>query len=241
VLFLADIFSEKEKKHQKRLFRQEVKLHRLAAQSSTCVSILHYTETPTHFLMQIEYSEGVSIRKFISLHPTLSLPSRFQLLQNVLEAYSNLHGLGILHGDIHASNILIDNDLSVKLIDFGMAYHNTYTPGEIVSKGGVLEYLAPEKLTKNVFHIARTRSDFRSEVYQIGLIAYLIFFDTLPFDAPTWKALAVKITTETPVFSEKITQNLPDWLLHLIKRALSKHPEQRFSSAIEMQENVGLV
>ncbi len=119
-----------------------------------------------------------------------------------------------------------------------MAYHNQFKRGEVVAKGGVLDYIAPEKINSNSFDIAHSRADFCSEVYQIGLIGYIIFFGKLPFDAPTWSALADKITHEVADFTHPICP-IPSQFLQFLQRAMAKNPTQRFASAIEMQTVFG--
>jgi serine/threonine-protein kinase len=184
--------------------------------------------------LQLEYVNGLGLRRFILDNLTLTLDNRIKIYKNILEAFAYLHTMDVLHGDIHAGNILVKEDLSIKVIDFDMAHHNSRRRSEIISRGGVQTYIAPEKVTKNAFQVANKRADFRSEVYQLGILGYFIFIESFPFEADSWKLLAKKIKNEKPSFSENKAQIVPQKIIAFLEKSLEKVPQNRFSSAIEM-------
>lgn len=60
----------------------------------------------------IRRQHGLETRGFEQLH---------RVCYNILEAYSGLHQQGVLHGDVHPKNLLIDDELRVTILDFGLA------------------------------------------------------------------------------------------------------------------------
>lgn len=231
ILHLNAFFSSDDKQTFKRALLQEIRILEKLKAYSDVVQILQHTDNEVYMTLELENVKGKSLHKFVADNPEMTKDNRAKLLQNVIAAYTHLHDLDILHGDIHGSNILVQEDFSVTLIDFDMAYHNTRKRGEIISKGGVQYYIAPEKISKNAFKVAGKRADFRSEVYQIGVIGYIIFMNNLPFEADSWKRLATKIKTENPSFEQS---TLSQSIITFLQRAMHKDPNERFSSAATM-------
>ena len=240
VLYLNRIFSEEQKKEQKKAFLQEIKIHQEINGHPAITGFEAFKVYKNSIFLQTTYSSGIGLYKFLSNNTLLSLQDKIQIYLNIVSAYSHLHQKDVLHGDIHANNILVDTDFSVKIIDFDMSYHHTSHENEIIVRGGIREYVAPEKLSYDAFEIVTTHSDFQSEVYQLGVIGYYIFFNKYPFIADTWKELARKIEKETPFFDNSFAK-IPEMLVCFLQVALAKKPINRFISAKEMEKALSMI
>lgn len=180
----------------------------------------------------IEYFDGVSLRRFVSKHHDTLLPDdRISLFNQLVEAVADLHSRNVLHGDLHASNILVDKKKQLRLIDFDLAFFWRDRNKRSIRYGGITEFIPPERLTDDVFHQSVGPPDFRAEVYQIGVLGYFIFHGVLPFDGHTWREQIAAIRQGNPVW----TATAPDSVRHLIETALHKLPAHRFASAIVMK------
>ena len=180
----------------------------------------------------IEHFDGVSLRRFISTHHDTLLPDdRVFLFNQLVEAVAGLHSRNVLHGDLHASNILVNKKKRIQLIDFDLAFFWRDRNRRSIRYGGITEFIPPERLTDDVFHQSVGPPDFRAEVYQLGVLGYFIFHGTLPFDGHTWRKQIDTIRQGNPVW----TATAPDSVRHLIETALHKLPDQRFASAVAMK------
>ena len=180
----------------------------------------------------IEHFDGVSLRRFISTHHDTLLPDdRVALFTQLLDGVASLHSRKVLHGDLHTSNVLVNEQKRLLLIDFDLAFFWRDRNRRSIRYGGITEFIPPERLTDDVFHQSAGPPDFRAEVYQIGVLGYFIFHGVLPFDGHTWREQINAIRQVSPVW----TAPAPDAVRHLIETALHKLPDQRFASAVAMK------
>jgi eukaryotic-like serine/threonine-protein kinase len=164
---------------------------------------------------------------------TPSLSERMEWLTAILDAFAWMHLRRIVHGDVHGGNILITEQGNIKVIDFDLALHLDDKSPEKRQTGGVHEFIAPEKLDIRAFGKVKSTPDCRSEVYQLGVLAYFLFYEKMPFIGLTWKALAKSIEEDTPIFPNQMAsgENMPTELVDWLRTALEKDPNARYESA----------
>ena len=215
-------------------FSQEFRIMQKMDEHPNICALVEYVEGQNIY-GALEFIQAVSIRKRIDeIKPMPSLEKRLNWYAQTLDAFAHIHNAGVVHGDVHTSNILLKNDSEIKIIDFDMAFHVELRADENVVYGGAFEFIAPEKININAFHIAKEPADFQSEVYQLGLVGYFILFGTLPFKGLTWEELAQNIIQNEADFSTENKEITPKMILFL-QKALNKTPHKRFKDAIEMK------
>ncbi|HFA52203.1 MAG TPA: hypothetical protein ENJ95_24560, partial [Bacteroidetes bacterium] len=199
--------------------------------------LLEFVEKEHHSYAVLELLDDVSLRPFIKKN-SLSLEKRIELISQLLEAMSFVHGKGIVHGDIHLSNVLIHRGNKVKLIDFNMSNRLQPAENEIVREGGVYQYIPPEKVDARAFRMVKGMADRCSEVFQLGVVMYYVFYQKMPFEDFTWQKLAIRIAEEKPTFPAQtpIGCEVPGWVLRMMKKSLAKDPAKRFPSAVEQSQ-----
>lgn len=147
----------------------------------------------------------------------------------ILSALRASHAEGILHRDLKPGNVLLTQEGSVKVGDFGVA---KMTEGLNLTQAGMMlgtpAYLAPER-------IAGEPASETSDIYSVGVILYELMAGRKPFDADTPLGL-IRAIQEDPV--PPLVEVRPDVdrrFSEVVARAMARDPEQRYSSAAEME------
>jgi PAS domain-containing serine/threonine kinase len=139
------------------------------------VKILDLFETKEDYLMVMElHGRGQDLFDYIDVHPRTEEPLARFLFRQIADAIYYLHSMGILHRDIKEENILIDDDLNAKLIDFGSAAY--MAKGKLFSTFcGTIEYASPEVLLGNPYRGPEL------EIWALGVTLYTLLYGENPF------------------------------------------------------------
>lgn len=140
--------------------------------------------------------------------------------------------LGLVHRDVSPHNVLVSREGIAKLIDFGVAKAHSLATGSDASVCGGLKgkvrYMAPEQaLERGV--------DRRADLFSVGAVLYQLLTGRAPFEGPNELAIINALLSTQPVF---IPDTLPEPVQWILRRALGRRPEQRFSDAAEMQDAI---
>lgn len=246
-LLFRETVTEEEKAEDWSIFEQEIALMEELKPFDNFPKLLFYNAE--EYLMAIEYINGTSVHKYVQTQQ-LDLGSRLILIEKILQIFVELESIGIIHGDIHASNILVDSFGKPYLIDFGLSNHVEIAGNEVIRKGGVYLYLPPERISDQAFKIInQERADIVSEIYQIGVLIYLMLYHQFPFEALTWSEVSEKILNESPLFPLQIGEGkrdqgkrdhgelyehemnpreaLSSGIIELLQKLLEKDPQKR--------------
>jgi serine/threonine-protein kinase len=130
--------------------------------------------------------------------------------------------------------VLVTRDGIAKLIDFGVAKARDLASGNDISVcaglKGKVRYMAPEQaLDKTI--------DRRADLFSVGAIVYQLLTGRAPFEGPNELAIINALLSTNPVY---VPDTLPEPVQWILRRALSRRPEQRFEDAAEMQNAIEL-
>ena len=180
-----------------------------------------------------EFICGKSLSNYLNEGALVSKEDCFSLIENIIHAFSLLHKSKLIHGDIHSSNILVSDDRSIKIIDLGMSKNLKNVREQVIKFGGVNHYMPPERINILSSDKYSIEPDLYSDVYQIGLLIYLVLYKTLPFSGFIWEELAKDIKEKTATFNANTFQHytIPSGLINIIKKCLNKNPVKRYSKA----------
>jgi serine/threonine protein kinase len=195
------------------------------------VSIVDFGEDP-HFgaYMVMELVDGEPL--FDEGSAPLSVRRALDVLAQVADALDHLHKRGIVHGDVKAENISIASEVDgahgarrrrvVRLLDFGLAQVMGATEDGI---SGSPHYIAPERARG-------APASSLTDVYALGVLGFLLFTRTLPFDGPNVVEILTKhIEARPPTLTERRGDPVDDAIEQLIARAMAKDPAARHQSA----------
>jgi len=181
-------------------------------------------ETP---YIVMEYLSGKPLNQIIS-EGYLSFSEKVRIIKEIADVLSVVHKKGILHRDIKPANIMLTDDDTIKLMDFGIARLRNSNLTMTQELLGSPAYMPPE-----TFESAQL-NDIRSEIYSLGVIAYELFTGVRPFVGSSIAELINTIKTVHPLEPRKLCEDLPDYIQDILGVMLSKKQDHRFSSMHEV-------
>jgi predicted Ser/Thr protein kinase len=184
----------------------------------------------------LEYICGKSLSRFLREAEDLRHEDSIKFIKEILRAFAALHERNLVHGDIHAGNVLIDENKKVRIIDLGLTRDTTAEKNQLLPFGGVNFYMPPERISITTIGKFSKEPDLYSDVYQIGILMYLVLYNSLPFKGFIWEELAANIKQETVQLSPRSFLNHPvdNGLLKVINKCLDKEPLNRYANAGEV-------
>jgi len=201
-------------------------------------------EEQHYYYIAMEFVNGRDLKALIQRskekHHPLSLEHAVLIISKLCSGLDYAHrkkdfenrDLNIVHRDISPQNVLISYEGEVKIIDFGIAKaaakdHHTRA-GAL--KGKIL-YMSPEQ--------AWGRSiDKRSDIFSLGTLLYEMLTQQRLFLAPSEIQILQKVREAKVDPPSKLRPDIPEQLCIIIQKALAKDPDQRYSSAGEMQRDL---
>lgn len=183
------------------------------------------------YVIIMEYFAGETLRNF--LKRDVELDTLIDIFVCILQGVKDLHNTiikeeGIIHRDLKPDNIMIDKNLNVKIIDYGLSKIIDFS--SITSTGtqiGSPLYMSPEQL-KDSKHI-----DYRVDIYALGIILYEMLTKNIPYKAATLPELLMKILNDPIIPPKQYNPNISDGLEKIIFKATAKEPFARFQTIEE--------
>lgn len=181
-----------------------------------------------HYVV-MEYVGGGDLRWLLQQHfeqeEMLPISRILEIALDLADALTRAHRLKIIHRDIKPANVLLAQDGTPRLTDFGVAHFSdsarmTQT-GALI---GTLYYMSPEAC-------AGEELDPRADLWSFGVMLYEMLTLRRPFDGPNSAALLNAIVNSDPPVIEDLRQDMPETLTSLIQWMLVKDPMQRIPSA----------
>lgn len=185
----------------------------------------------TEYVIVMEYFQGETLRNY--LKKDVELDILINIFLKVLQGVRQLHNTivekeGIIHRDLKPDNILIDKELNVKIIDYGLSKIIDFS--SITSTGtqiGSPLYMSPEQL-KDSKHI-----DYRADIYALGVIFYEMVTKNIPYRASTLPELLMKILNDPIIPPKQYNPKISDEIENIIIKATAKEPFARFQNIDE--------
>ncbi|MBI2841218.1 MAG: protein kinase [Acidobacteria bacterium] len=173
----------------------------------------------------MEYVDGFPLDEVAF---SLEYRQRASILREICSAVHTAHSLGIQHRDLKPSNILLDQRLSPRILDFGLAGADPRT-GHL---RGTVPYLAPEQLDPD------KRIDARADVYALGAILYQMLCGALPYDGADTQETVAAIKRAQPRLPVEVSAGVPEPLQAIALKAMEADPAARYPSAMEMARDI---
>lgn len=195
----------------------------------------------TTFLV-MEYLEGIELAKAVSASGAFSPDRAVHIACQLCDALTAVHRTGIVHRDLKPENLFLiahgGRGDFVKVLDFGVCKllaPDHFDPDQPAltrtnASLGTPQYMAPEQFQNSA------GVDHRADIHAVGAIVYFMLTGRPPFDAPTMGQLFMRVCVEPPPPLLALRPELPPELDAVLRRALSKQPEDRFASAAALKD-----
>lgn len=177
--------------------------------------------------MVVEYLKGCDPVEYCQQHQ-LPERERLKLFLRICEAVAYLHSFGLIHRDIKPENMIVAEDGSLKLLDFGISAE----PGDVKSKeAGTPAYSAPEVWQHAAPAVVQ-------DIYSLGLVLYSLCSGDKPGSNQSNLGLLVKAMFAESALQTNQLAVLPGELTAIIKKACAPHPQQRYSSVLALRQDI---
>jgi LuxR family maltose regulon positive regulatory protein len=193
------------------------------------VQVLATDSEAGNYYLVMEYVPGGSLRDLFDRDGQLNVAKTLEIALDLADALTRAHRLKIIHRDIKPENILLAEDGTPRLTDFGLARFGDahVTDGPLLTQEGTImgtiEYLSPEACNGE-------QLDARTDIWALGVVLFEMLAGVRPFTGPTIAATLTAILTRPMPDIKVLSPETPDNLKHLIGRMLEKDRENRISS-----------
>ena len=192
------------------------------------MAVYDFGQTDGMWYMVVEYIEGSSLSKRIADQLMLSPEEIVPILVQCLAGLAHVGLQGIVHRDIKPDNILITKDGVAKIADFGLAKDVTRNDStDLTTVGmamGTPAYMSPEQCMGR-------KLDGRSDIYSLGVTAYLALTGEKPFTGQSSFEIMTKQREYQPPPPAKLNPAVPRELSDLVMQMLAKNANDRFRDA----------
>lgn len=188
-------------------------------------------EEGIHFF-SMEYVKGKTLAQIIEEEKKLTYDKAIPIIIQTAEALSEAHKHGIVHRDMKPSNIMVNNNGTVKVTDFGIAYVSQET--KLTKSGSIIgtpEYLSPEQCEAKAI-------DNRSDIYSLGVTFYELLSGKTPYKADTPVSMLLEIVKGNFPPLNEVNPDVPKFIQKIVEKMMQTKPEDRFNNANELIESL---
>lgn len=178
----------------------------------------------------MEYIDGITLKDYIERNGSVSWRETLHFVTQILRALQHAHDKGIIHRDVKPQNIMLLEDGTIKVTDFGIARFSNHTTKSMTMTNkaiGSVHYISPEQARGEA-------TDAKSDLYSLGVMMYEMLTGKLPFDADNAVSVAIMQLQSDPEPPRKLNPEIPVGLEEIIIKTMQKDPKKRYRSASEM-------
>jgi tRNA A-37 threonylcarbamoyl transferase component Bud32 len=195
---------------------------------SNIVTLYEVSEVNRTPFLAMEFIEGRPLSEVLAERIPDTRPATTWML-TITNALAHAHAAGIIHRDLKPSNVMINHRGEAVVMDFGIAKvvdadMGMTVTGQII---GTPAFMSPEQVEGKTV-------DFRSDVFSLGGILYMLLTGQPPFTGPSGAAIMLKVIEEDPDPPSRLVPTVNKTLEAICLKALRKDPAERYQSAEAM-------
>ena len=176
----------------------------------------------------MEHVDGITLKEYINEQGIIRWKEAVHFEMQILKALQHAHDKGIIHRDIKPQNIILLQDGSIKVTDFGIArFARSETKTMTNSAIGSVHYISPEQAKGDY-------TDERADLYSAGVVLYEMITGKVPFNADSAVSIAIMQLQKEAEAPRSINASIPLGIEQITMHAMQKNPRERYQSAAEM-------
>ncbi|MCP5144287.1 MAG: protein kinase [Gammaproteobacteria bacterium] len=178
----------------------------------------------------MEYVEGgATLKQYTRPETLLPIEKVVEIVFKCAKALDYAHKQGVIHRDIKPTNILVTQDLDVKIGDFSIAHLTKLDSTETMPMGmiGSPRYMSPEQVSEDYL-------TNHTDIFSLGIIIYELLTGRHPFYAENFSRLVQKILNEHPPKLAEFRSGVPPELEAIVNKALAKDRNERYQMGVEL-------
>ena len=162
----------------------------------------------------MEYIDGITLKEYIDQQGIIEWKDAIHLTAQILKALQHAHECGIVHRDIKPQNIMLLQDGTIKVTDFGIARFSDKSTRTMTEQAiGSVHYIAPEQARGDA-------TDGKTDIYSVGVMLYEMLTGKLPFDGDSAVTIALMQLQSTPKHPREINPGIPIGLEQITMKAI---------------------
>jgi serine/threonine protein kinase len=220
--------------HNFQRFRREAEIVSRLDHPNVLRSLDNHANRTEPYLV-LEYVDGENLRQRIrDLHRPVPIELARNWAHQLADALTYLHAHGIVHRDLKPENVIVAEDGTLRLMDFGTALlegAKRLTWRHLGESLGTPDYMSPEQIKGN-------RGDVRSDVYGWGVLMYEVLTGRVPFGGDNWMATMAAHLQADPKPIRQLRADVPAPLEAVVLKAMRRYPEHRYQSAQELVDDL---
>ena len=215
----------------KRRFRNESKAIALLSHPNI-VRVLDVNFDDHIQYIVMEYIDGITLKEYIEQQKVVRWKECIHFTIQILRALQHAHDNGIVHRDIKPQNVMLLENGTIKVMDFGIARFARETGKTMSDKAiGSVHYISPEQARGEA-------TDEKTDIYAVGVMMYEMLTGQVPFDGDTPVSIAIKQMQIEPRRPTSLNPEIPIGLEEIVLRAMQKDPQLRYLTAAEMLRDI---
>ncbi len=188
-------------------------------------------EDGQHFIV-MENVKGKTLKQLIQQRGAIDLDEALIIMKQIVAGLSKAHHHNVVHRDIKPQNILMKDDGTAKIADFGIARSQGATQlTQIDSVMGSVHYMAPESARGE-------NATNQSDIYSVGIVFYELLVGDVPFDAEAPVQVALKHMKDDFPLVKDFNPSIPQSVENIITKATAKNKNFRYKNIDEMLEDL---
>jgi predicted ATPase len=207
------------------------------------VTIYELGEADGTRYIAMELVTGQTVRELLATGP-IPFRKAVVIATQIADALAMAHAAGIVHRDLKPENLMISGDVTVKILDFGLAKlqrgkhsHDSDASTTITEQGivmGTIGYMSPEQATGDEL-------DFRSDQFAFGSVLYEMVTGLPAFRKKTHAETTAAILRDEPERLRSRMLQAPPPFVWMVERCLAKDPKERYASTHDLARDLAAV